>query len=134
LLTQPDIADRPALLTVTDRSAVRLDRLRALQERINAAVPVTYCAVDGPQDNDALPAALSPGSLLVNATGLGKDRPGSPLSDATRFPERGDGWRYFILGWTAAIAEVFERPISPADLDAPTAAAAFARPASPPLD
>ena len=80
------------------------------------------------------------GSLIINATGLGKDRPGSPLSDAAVFPEdalvweinyRGDllfqhqaeaqaksrnltvndGWMYFIYGWTQVIAEVFHQEI-----------------------
>jgi shikimate 5-dehydrogenase len=79
---------------------------------------------------------LSPGALVINATGLGKDAPGSPLSDAAVFPERAvvwelnyrgnlvfldqaraqetaralqieDGWTYFIYGWTRVIAEVF---------------------------
>jgi len=73
---------------------------------------------------------------VINATGLGKDAPGSPLSDAAQFPERGvvwelnyrgnlvfleqaraqqaardlqveNGWTYFIHGWTQVIAEVF---------------------------
>jgi shikimate 5-dehydrogenase len=74
--------------------------------------------------------------LVINATGLGKDAPGSPLSDEAVFPERAvvwdlnyrgnlvfldqararetarslqieDGWSYFIYGWTRVIAEVF---------------------------
>jgi len=81
------------------------------------------------------------GSLVVNATGLGKDRPGSPLTDDCLFPKealiweinyRGslefmhqaisqqekrkliveDGWSYFIYGWTEVIAEVFHIDIS----------------------
>jgi shikimate 5-dehydrogenase len=80
---------------------------------------------------------LKPGSLVINATGLGKDAPGSPLMDAGVFPERAvvwdlnyrgdlvfldqarrqqrerslrieDGWTYFIHGWTQVIAEVFD--------------------------
>ena len=39
-----------------------------------------------PTDNDARPGALKPGSLVINATGLGKDAPGSPLTDAVPFP------------------------------------------------
>jgi shikimate 5-dehydrogenase len=90
---------------------------------------------------------LRPGSLVINATGLGKDAPGSPLTDAAVFPENGiawdfnyrgdlvflkqaraqqtqrnirieDGWAYFIHGWTRVIAEVFH-------IDIPTASAAF---------
>ena len=83
---------------------------------------------------------MGKGSLVINATGLGKDRPGSPLTDAALFPEdaivwelnyRGerlfmhqaeaqadsrnvqvnDGWMYFIYGWTQVIAEVFHTEI-----------------------
>jgi shikimate 5-dehydrogenase len=75
--------------------------------------------------------------MVINATGLGKDRPGSPLTDAVLFPKHGiawefnyrgdlvflaqanaakardslrveDGWFYFIHGWTRVIAEVFD--------------------------
>ena len=88
------------------------------------------------QDNDDILASMAAGSVVVNATGLGKDSPGSPLSDAANFPKnaiiwelnyRGDllfldqakaakelqclqiedGWTYFIHGWTQVIAEVF---------------------------
>jgi shikimate 5-dehydrogenase len=74
--------------------------------------------------------------MVINATGLGKDRPGSPLTDSVEYPENGiawdfnyrgdlifleqakaqkesktlsveDGWVYFIHGWTRVIAEVF---------------------------
>jgi shikimate 5-dehydrogenase len=67
---------------------------------------------------------------------MGKDRPGSPLSDRAVFPQDGyawefnyrgsleflhqaeaqkekrglhveDGWRYFVYGWTQVIGEVF---------------------------
>jgi shikimate 5-dehydrogenase len=93
-----------------------------------------------PQLADQLVARLPPGSLVVNATGLGKDAPGSPLTDAVAFPShaivwefnyRGDlvfldqaraqqeprrlriedGWTYFIHGWTRVIADVFAREI-----------------------
>jgi shikimate 5-dehydrogenase len=89
---------------------------------------------------------LPPGSLVVNGTGMGKDIPGSPISDLATFPEHGlvwelnyrgeldflrqarqqeavrgltveDGWRYFIHGWTAAIEEVFHLEITLATLD-----------------
>jgi shikimate 5-dehydrogenase len=83
---------------------------------------------------------LPAGSLVINATGMGKDTPGSPVSDAALFPanaivwevnyrgdlrflkqaleqrvERGlrvhDGWRYFIHGWATVIEEVFDLQI-----------------------
>lgn len=136
-LSRPDRgAARPARVTVTDRSADRLDALRRVHEQAAAAVPLRTEVVSDPSDNDAILADLAPGAVVVNATGLGKDAPGSPLTDAGRFPERGfawdlnyrgdlvfldqaraqqaarsltveDGWTYFIHGWTQVIADVF---------------------------
>ncbi|RKN39485.1 shikimate dehydrogenase family protein [Streptomyces hoynatensis] len=136
-LTHPDRgADRPRRLTVTDRSAERLAHLGALHERTGTGTELRRVLADGAERNDAALAALPPGSLVVNATGLGKDAPGSPLTAAATFPERGlawdlnyrgdlvfldqaraqaarrslrvaDGWVYFLHGWTQVIAEVF---------------------------
>jgi len=98
-----------------------------------------------PADNDERIASLPPYSLIVNATGLGKDAPGSPTTNAVSYPEhalvweinyRGDlifkeqaarqaaekglhiedGWDYFIFGWTQVIAEVFHVEIQGATL------------------
>jgi shikimate 5-dehydrogenase len=129
-------ADRPTRLIVSDRNPARLDEIRRIHVELAAGVPVTYLLAEKTSDNDAALATLKPGSLVVNATGLGKDAPGSPLTDGARFPEsgivwdlnyRGDlifldrarrqavtqrlqienGWSYFLHGWTQVIAEVF---------------------------
>jgi shikimate 5-dehydrogenase len=89
--------------------------------------------------------------LVVNATGMGKDSPGSPLEGAAVFPRGGiawelnyrgelgflreaeaqradreltvaDGWGYFIRGWA-----VFRRPIDDDELDLLSREAAVAR-------
>ena len=142
-LTRPDRGtDRPARVTVSDTSEARLDEIRRVHRELGSDVPCEYVRVAGVADNDAVLGALPPGSLVVNATGLGKDAPGSPLGPAARFPERGvawdlnyrgelefldrareqataralhveDGWTYFIHGWTRVMAEVF-------DVDIPT--------------
>jgi shikimate 5-dehydrogenase len=140
-------ADRPERIIATSRRAERLEKLRRVHELRGYTVPLETRRVDGPLANDAALASLPPDSLVVNATGLGKDAPGSPLSDDARFPMRAlvwdfnyrgdlvfleqarrqqslrgllleDGWVYFIHGWTLVIAEVFE-------LDVPTAGPAF---------
>jgi shikimate dehydrogenase len=132
LLTQPT---RPARIVMTNRRPGRLDAVRAMQSELGAPDIVEYHAVSSDLETNALVASLNPGSLVINATGAGKDRPGSPMSDAAvlpadaiawdfnyrgdlRFleqarrqlpPERvHDGWRYFIHGWTLVIAEVFD--------------------------
>jgi shikimate 5-dehydrogenase len=140
-------ANRPSRLVVTNRSLPRLEAIRQFHRRIGADVPIEYHHAPSPETGDALLAGLKPGSLVINATGLGKDAPGSPLSDRAVWPEGGlawdfnyrgdlvfldqarrqqqrrnltieDGWVYFLHGWTRVIAEVFQ-------LDIPTSGPVF---------
>lgn len=141
-------------IVITDRDPARLQHARDLHAQVpHEATEVSYVEVGGAEDHDRLLAQLSPGTLVVNATGLGKDRPGSPLTDAAAWPQdaiawelnyRGDlvfldqaraagaraedGWRYFIFGWTAVMEIVFDRPIGPEEIERLSEAAAFARP------
>lgn len=130
-------ANRPARIGVTDRSTQRLEHLRELHASWQSEVPLATYHVPQPELTDAILAKLPPDSLVVNATGLGKDAPGSPLSDAAVFPKRGlvwefnyrgdlsflgqakaqaesrhlylaDGWIFFLHGWTRVISDVFE--------------------------
>jgi shikimate 5-dehydrogenase len=146
LMTARPQEDRPQRIVVVNRSPERLVSMRAVHERLESGVHVEYLENSDPRANDRLLAALPRGSLAVNGTGMGKDIPGSPITDAAVFPERGlvwelnyrgeldflrqaqrqaqdrgvtveDGWRYFIHGWTVAIEEVFHLEIAPADLD-----------------
>ncbi|MBN3807804.1 shikimate dehydrogenase [Paraburkholderia sp. Ac-20347] len=129
-------ANRPSRVIVSNRSAARLEEIERIHRELHLGVPCEYVVAPRPQDNDAVLARLSPGALVINATGLGKDAPGSPLTNAGVFPERAiawdlnyrgelvfldqaraqqsaralqveDGWTYFIYGWTRVIAEVF---------------------------
>jgi shikimate 5-dehydrogenase len=134
--------DLPSAITVTARSPQKLEELQQVHAHLGTTPGfISYVPVSSADESDALVAALPPGSLVVNATGLGKDRPGSPLSDDVVFPRnafvwefnyRGsleflhqataqaesrslqvvDGWRYFIHGWSQVIADVFELDLS----------------------
>jgi len=42
--------------------------------------------------NDQLVSDASEHSLIINATGMGKDRPGSPFSNDVVFPEQSIAW------------------------------------------
>jgi len=137
----------PARIVISDSDPRRLDKIRGFHEGTVAGVEIELVEVRRSRDNDEVLEALSQGSLVVNATGMGKDRPGSPISDNAFFPEHGfawelnyrgelafleqaraqetrrllyveDGWIYFVHGWLQAIAEVFR-------LDVPTAGPAF---------
>lgn len=149
-------ADRPHRLTFVDRSQVRLDYLARLVQDSADTVPVDLvCSADA-GEHDALVSDLPPRSLVFNATGMGKDTPGSPLTDAVCFPAnayvwdfnyrgellfleqarrqqaaRGlvieDGWRYFLHGWSQVIAHVLDITITQAQLERLAAIAAATR-------
>jgi shikimate 5-dehydrogenase len=136
LMQQSRGANRPSKVIVSNRSAARLEEIERIHRELAAGIPCEYVVAPRPEDNDAVLARLSPGALVINATGLGKDAPGSPLSNAAQFPQQAvawdlnyrgdlifldqaraqqqakqlqieDGWTYFIYGWTRVIAEVF---------------------------
>jgi len=135
-------ARRPAAIVISNRSQHRLDQIRDIHAQMGSDIPVRYHLAPMPQDNDRIVASLPPGSMVVNATGLGKDAPGSPLTNDVQFPDRAlvwelnyrgdlifldqaqaqdpgkslqieDGWTYFLHGWTQVIAEVFDITIPP---------------------
>ena len=130
-------ANVPKRIIIANRSVPRLESAQAILDGINPKIHFEYIHNPSPADNDKTLASLKPHSLIVNATGLGKDGPGSPLTDDCVFPEdslvweinyRGDllfkrqaeaqaqsrrlhvedGWIYFIHGWTQVISEVFQ--------------------------
>lgn len=136
------LGDSPSRLVISDRNPQRLEKIRRIHPRAEV-VEVRSAA-----DNDAVLAGLPAASLVVNATGMGKDLPGSPVSSAALFPRdalvwelnyRGelsfleqaraqaktrsltceDGWTYFLHGWLQVMAEVFH-------VEMPTEGPAFA--------
>ncbi len=128
--------DIPRKITIANRSKARLDSAKELLSGLNDKIELNYILNPTPEDNDRTVNKLRDYSLIVNGTGLGKDAPGSPITDAAKFPKgslvweinyRGDlifmdqanaqraernivvedGWIYFIHGWTQVVAEVF---------------------------
>jgi shikimate 5-dehydrogenase len=137
-----DPADRPKSFIAVDHSEDRLAALRAIHAKLDTDIEFEYVCNDDPLENNALMAALPPGSMVINATGMGKDTPGSPITDAGMFPLNGwawelnyrgeldfmrqaqrqtetrgvrveDGWVYFLHGWSQVIAEVFHLDLTP---------------------
>ncbi|MDD2957775.1 MAG: shikimate dehydrogenase [Lachnospiraceae bacterium] len=135
--TQEKFGDNvPKKIIIANRSQPRLDEAKRILNGLNPKTKFEFILNPTPADNDRTLASLKPHSVIVNATGLGKDAPGSPLTDACQFPKdslvweinyRGNllfkdqaeaqmkeknlhvegGWTYFIHGWTQVIAEVF---------------------------
>src|SRR5699024_9324450 len=72
----------PSRAVVSNRSTPRLETFQEVHEQDGNPLPLEIVHAPTETDNDAVLRALSPGALVINATGLGKDAPGSPLSDA----------------------------------------------------
>ena len=143
LIHKPRRADRPRRFVAVNRSQGRLDHMRAMAEQFATDIEIVYIQSSDPQRNDGFMAEMPEASIVINATGMGKDTPGSPITDAGIFPRNGiawefnyrgeldflhqalrqreartltveDGWVYFVHGWTQVIAQVLQKEISPA--------------------
>lgn len=146
LLTVGEWTRRPLRVRLADLDSGRLAECRRVLARLGVDNRVDLVPSADPGTNDRLVSELPEGSLVVNATGMGKDRPGSPISDATVFPRDGvvwelnyrgeleflhqaraqrtarylvvaDGWRYFLHGWSAVVAQAFDIGLDDATLD-----------------
>jgi len=136
----------PKKVILCNRSVPRLESAKEHLKRVADRINLQCIHNPTPADNDATIGNLPPYSLIVNATGLGKDAPGSPTTDNINYPPnclvweinyRGDlifmrqakdqaeaknlhvedGWDYFVYGWTQVISEVFNVPIEGETLD-----------------
>jgi shikimate 5-dehydrogenase len=127
--------DRPEKVVVVNRSQPRLDHMREMVKQLKTDIQIEYILNSNPRRNDEVMAGLPEYSIVINATGMGKDIPGSPITDAGLFPKNGiawefnyrgemdfmhqalrqaepravtveDGWVYFLHGWSQVVAQV----------------------------
>lgn len=140
LMRKQNAADRPSRLIMTNRSMGKLETLETLIDEVGSDIQFELVQTNNPREGDKIMAGLPNGSVVINATGMGKDTPGSPVTDAGVFPRQGiaweinyrgeldfwhqakaqeadrnliveEGWLYFLYGWTEAIGEVLDVPI-----------------------
>jgi len=134
--------DRPQRFTFVNRSQGRLDHAREMMARLETDIKIEYICNSEPLKNDEIMAGFPPYSIIINATGMGKDTPGSPITWDGKFPEhsiawefnyRGeldflhqaqaqvesrritveDGWLYFVHGWTQVVAQGLHFDLTP---------------------
>lgn len=126
-------------LTIVGRDQESLDNVRAVRDRCGIPAGGVGLLLAPGQDAVARQVgSAAPRTVVINATGLGKIAPGSPLPDRAAFPPdavawdfnyRGpltfldqarragvateDGWDYFVAGWSAALAAITGRELTP---------------------
>lgn len=131
----------PSRVTVTDTAPARTAEVQRMAG-VLGSTRLASVVVSSPEESDALVLSLPAGSLVVNATGMGKNLAGAPISQAATFPNDGlvwelnyrgeldflqlaarqakkrrlrlfDGWTYFLFGWAAVICEVWKLELTP---------------------
>ena len=156
LINKKDKGDRPARFTFVNRSQGRLDHAREMVSGLRTDIAIEYIQNQDPKVNDGIMEAFPPHSVIINATGMGKDTPGSPITWEGKFPMesiawefnyRGeldfmhqalaqvesrkvvveDGWIYFVHGWTQVVSQVLHFDLTPALFDRLNEAASSVR-------
>lgn len=135
LMNKKDKGDRPEKIVVVNRSIKRLESLKSMVRNQKTDIQVEYICNEDPYQNNKIMESMPDYSIVINATGMGKDTPGSPITPDGKFPMYGiawefnyrgeldflhqaqaqielrhlkveDGWLYFLHGWTQVIAQV----------------------------
>jgi len=156
LINKKDKGDRPERFTFVNRSQGRLDHAKAMVGNLETDIKIEYIQNSDPVVNDGIMEKFPPYSIIINATGMGKDTPGSPITWEGKFPlnsiawefnYRGeldfmhqalaqvesrkvvveDGWLYFVHGWTQVVAQVLHFDLTPELFDKLNVAASSVR-------
>jgi shikimate dehydrogenase len=146
LINKKDKEDRPKKFTFVNRSQGRLDHAKEMVGGLKTDIEIEYICNTNPLVNDKILEKFPPYSVIINATGMGKDTPGSPITWEGKFPMnsvawefnyRGeldflhqslaqaenrkvkveDGWLYFVHGWTQVVAQVLHFDLTPSLFD-----------------
>ncbi|MGO1538821.1 MAG: hypothetical protein ACTHZ9_10660 [Leucobacter sp.] len=136
---RPPAGRRRGHLTILGRREAALSEIADVRDR--AAIDpdqVQLVLAPSPEAVAAVVTDCTPGTVVANATGLGKFEPGSPLPGPDAFPadvlawdfnyrgpltflEQGreagaateDGWDYFLAGWAAGLTAVSGVELTP---------------------
>ncbi len=156
LINKKDKEDRPEKFTFVNRSQGRLDHAKEMVSNLKTDIEIEYICNADPVINDQIMEKFPPYSIVINATGMGKDTPGSPITWNGKFPMnsiswefnyRGeldfmhqsiaqeksrnvkveDGWIYFVHGWTQVVAQVLHFELTPQLFDKLNEAASSVR-------
>jgi shikimate dehydrogenase len=148
LINKKEKEDRPNKFTFVNRSQGRLDHAKEMVGGLKTDIEIEYICNSDPLVNDQIMEKFPPYSVIINATGMGKDTPGSPITWDSKFPMNSvswdflhqslaqvesrkvkveDGWLYFVHGWTQVVAQVLHFDLTPTLFDQLNQAASTVR-------
>jgi len=87
-----DVNPKPQRLILTDISKNRLSEIEDIIKKYDTNNILELCQVDNYADS--IIEKLKTQSVIVNATGLGKDKEGSPFSEKTNIPQESYLWEF----------------------------------------
>ena len=152
LLTQA--GTRPQAVTIVEKRPDNLEHCQSITRDVGTSqMELNFVHTRDLAECDRLVSALPPGSMVINATGMGKDIPGSPVTERALFPQDGvvwelnyrgarpflhharrqavvrnltveDGWHYFLYGWSSVMGLVFDVAVTSQRFEAFVAASA----------
>ena len=131
--------------------------MKRMVAALQTDIELVYICNQDPAVNDLLMSKLPESSLVINATGMGKDTPGSPHTNSGIFPQNGvawefnyrgellflrqaasqqesrnlkveDGWLYFLHGWLLVMSHVLHFELDHELFERLASVAEFARP------
>jgi shikimate dehydrogenase len=137
------LGERPSEIFLTEQRSDRESTVHRILRQMNVANSIEVLPA---KRNQGLLDSSPSGTLFVNATGLGKDAPGSPVLSFSKIAEKSlvwdfnyrgdllflkqayeeaeaknlvveDGWHYFFCGWAHVMCNVFDRTCTPSVIE-----------------
>ena len=96
-------------ITITEIDARRRDELKQWAEKLKAHGVERRIDILAAEANDEVTSNASEGALIVNASGMGKDMAGSPISRKVKFPRGSVVWDMNYRGELAFLAYAYDQ-------------------------
>ncbi|MCJ7694365.1 MAG: hypothetical protein MUO40_02970, partial [Anaerolineaceae bacterium] len=94
LINKKNKGDRPKRFTFINRSQGRLDHALAMVKNLDTDIEIVTIQNSDPEVNDRIMTEFPDYSVIINATGMGKDTPGSPITWKGQFPKNSIAWEF----------------------------------------
>ena len=92
------VPDRVPLAEITIDEGAKEAFLTRTVNDLETDIEFEFIQNNDPRINDQIMSRMPQGSVVINATGMGKDTPGSTVTDQGAFPRSGIAWEIYYRG------------------------------------